>query len=256
MNSLIIKPECIQKREGEVLSISSSKIYKHLTEVLNKTPNLDNNKLYKVTIIDEGIFFAEILSATPSEIIFKLKDTIPSPLSLLPWIDIIVGVARPQTMKKVLEHGTSFGVREFNIFQATLSEKSYLTSKIYTDSIDDLLTDGLAQSARYFTTPKVILNEENPAKSYQFYDYKFVLDFENAQTFADYQLPDLSKSTALGDMPKIVIAIGPERGFRANDLRHFIENGFKIITISKSTLRVEHALFAALGQLELLTKHT
>ncbi len=256
MNSLIINPEAILKREGEKLTVSSLKIYTHLQNVLikNRLDSIENSaRIFKITILEKGIYFAKILYATQSEIQFQIVNTDQAPLIATPWIDIIIGASRPQTMKKVLEHGTTFGVREFNIFNATLSEKSYLSSKIYTDDVGDILTDGLAQSARYFNLPSIKLSKFNPAYLYQNYEYKFVLDFHNAKKFSKLPLPDFSSLANTEDIPKIVLAIGPERGFIKDDLNYFTDNNFSPATISKSVLRVEHALFAALGQLELLT---
>lgn len=250
MNSLLIYPEIIKKRDENSLVVTSSKLFHHISAVLNKT-NSEKNQRYKITILNEGIFQALISFFSEKEIHFQIEKPLVSHEA---WIDVIVGASRPQTMKKVLEHGTTYGIRSFDFFVASLSEKSYLTSKIFTAEKDQQLHDGLSQSARYYQLPDVKIQNNNPAANYREYDYKFVLDFEDAKSFRDISLPDLSLLKKGDKAPKIVLAIGPERGFREVDLAPFIANGFQKVTISCAVLRVEHALYSCLSLLEMLTK--
>lgn len=250
MNSLLITNSVIKNRSENFLEISSPKIYQHLSLVLNKS-NENKKQKYKVTLLNEGIFEATILKANETSIQLQLEGELPS---FEPWIDVIIGASRPQTTKKILEHGTTFGLGSFHFFTASLSEKSYLTSKVFTEEKEQYLHDGLSQSARYYQLPEVTLHHRNPADLFKEYDYKFVLDFEDAKTFLEVQLPDLSKIKKGERSPKMVIALGPERGFRKIDLDPFLSHGFQKVTISRSVLRVEHALFASLGQLEMLVK--
>lgn len=257
MNSLIIATEDIQKRNGNDVFISSPKIYQHFNEVLNKSKLEQSSEIsgdYKITLIDEGIYLAQLVLLTKELIHFRIKKHLYASKGFSPWVDIVVGASRPQTMKKVLEHGTTFGVGHFNIFTASLSEKSYLQSRVFTDEKNDYLFAGLSQSAHYFKLPTVELTNFNPAAKYKNYDYKFILDFDDACSFLNVELPDLSQREIMITPPKIILAIGPERGFKPVDIAPFIDNGFKKVTISRSVLRVEHALFACLAQLEMLTK--
>jgi RsmE family RNA methyltransferase len=50
----------------------------------------------------------------------------------------------------------------------------------------------------------------------------------------------------------ITLAIGPERGFIDEDLEAFHQAEFTSVKISSSILRVEHAVYSAISQLELL----
>lgn len=250
MNSLLIDPLNIFDRKENKIFVRSSKIATHIENVLNKT-NVNKFQHYKITILNEGIYYAEVTRLLNSELCFEIKE----PLQCFePWIDIVVGVSRPQTTKKILEHGSTYGVGKFHFFTASLSEKSYLDSKVFTDEKDNLLHDGLSQSARYYQAPEVVLDHYNPAKKYAEYDYKFILDFDNAKSFLDVEVPNLYGINKKTMMPKIVLAIGPERGFRQEDIEPFLAHGFQKVTISQAVLRVEHALYSSLGQLELLTK--
>lgn len=227
----------------EELHCQDKAILEHLHEVIKPTPG----DVLKIIIKDRGLFAAQLVSLTTYEATFSIQHELRR---VEPWIDLIIGVSRPQTTRKILEHGTTYGVRSFHFFTAELSEKSYLSSKIFsTDEGTELLKLGLAQSARYYRVPKVVTTLYNPAQSYADYDYKFVLDFEDAKKFNQLTLPDLSVNPAV----KIALAIGPERGFRSGDIERFLSAGFQKVTISEAVLRVEHALYSSLAQLELLT---
>ena len=54
------------------------------------------------------------------------------------------------------------------------------------------------------------------------------------------------------DVKPTVVAIGPEGGWIDRELETFVERGFKPVSIGTPILRVEAAVAAALGQLELL----
>ena len=162
------------------------------------------------------------------------------------WFDLIVGLSRPQTSKKILEHATTFGARSFHFFKATLSEKSYLDSKLFEeDAYLEFLYNGLSQASRFSTVPTFKLNKYNPAEQYAQASQKFILDLNADKSFLDYDL---------NFEEPIILAIGPERGWTVEDIDIFKTNGFRSVKISSSILRVEHAVYSAISQLELLRK--
>jgi RsmE family RNA methyltransferase len=150
-------------------------------------------------------------------------------------------------MKKILEHGTTFGAKSFHFYKAELSEKSYLDSKIFiNNAYNDFISDGLAQSGIYTHMPSLNLEKYNPATQYtNLQDQKFILDLDTDKTFQDFKI---SKNSL------IHLAIGPERGFTKNDIAEFHAAGFQSVKISPTILRVEHAVYAAVAQLELLKR--
>jgi len=52
----------------------------------------------------------------------------------------------------------------------------------------------------------------------------------------------------------VTLAVGPERGWIAEDVERFHAAGFTSVKVSSSILRVEHAVYSAISQLELLRK--
>jgi RsmE family RNA methyltransferase len=147
-------------------------------------------------------------------------------------------------MKKILEHGTTYGVHRFHFYKATLSEKSYLDSKIFeAASIEEHTKLGLSQSTIYAKIPSVTTYKYNPAKNFESDSQNFILDLNGKETFMEQKINF--------DLP-IALSVGPERGFTREDINHFTNAGFKSIKISKTVLRVEHAIYSALAQLELI----
>ncbi|MBC7712766.1 MAG: RNA methyltransferase [Rhizobacter sp.] len=229
MNSLILK-----NSDG---IITDPKIISHLHETL-KAQNGDN---FKCTILNQGLSIGSISSLTDKECRLNLSPLTPYEPQ---WFNLIVGVSRPQTSKKVLEHSTTFGAKNIHFFKATLSEKSYLDSKVFEDCEEYLLA-GLSQSAIYGEIPSVKVDKYNPADSYKDHPQKFILDLNGKENF-------LQMSSGINFDTPVTLAIGPERGFISEDIERFHQAGFKSVKISSSILRVEHAIYSAVSQLELI----
>ena len=68
----------------------------------------------------------------PQEVVFEFVWDQPL-ASLLP-IDLIVGLSRPQTSRKILQEATSLGVRRILFLNTDRGEPSYATSKLWTTS--------------------------------------------------------------------------------------------------------------------------
>jgi RsmE family RNA methyltransferase len=220
--------------------ITDPKVLNHMHTVL-KTKVGDT---LRVGILNLDIYEAVVEDISLSSCKLKLTKT---QSAQHPWFNLIIGLSRPQTMKKILEHGTTFGAKSFHFYKAELSEKSYLDSKIFIDNAyNNFLMDGLAQSGIYTHRPSLNLEKYNPATQYtKLQDQKFILDLDTDKTLQDFKISTNSL---------IHLAIGPERGFTKNDIAEFHAAGFQSVKISPTILRVEHAVYAAIAQLELLKR--
>ncbi|MFI5391071.1 MAG: RsmE family RNA methyltransferase, partial [Bacteriovoracales bacterium] len=181
----------------------------------------------------QGIGQGIITKISPESIELKVENI--SPKYFAPF-ELLVGLSRPPTCKKLLEHGTSLGVSRFNFYPAQLSEKSYQESNLFKD-YQKYLKYGLSQSGIYHQMPEVNLKKDFSGEQ------KFVLSPKTKKTFLDYKIQPNKK---------ITLAIGPERGFLNREIDAFKDQGFLEVSIGPPILRVEIATFAALGQLHLL----
>lgn len=230
MNSLIL--------ENDSGLITDSKILEHLKSTLNAKVG----DSFRCTVLNRGIFSAELISFEDQQAKVNLKESLPS---AKPWFNLVVGLSRPQTVRKVLEHSTTFGANSIHFFKAELSEKSYQDSKALSEEKDSLIRAGLSQSALYYQLPEIKVDKYNPANAYSSHTQKYILDLEGAESFLEIR-------DQLDFNSPITLAIGPERGFIKADIERFHQAGFKSIKVSSSILRVEHAVYSAISQLELI----
>lgn len=230
MNRIVINKQDV--KENDLLVIEEPHIVDHINNILK----LKSEDSLKICLLNSALATGEIKDMTSSKITVKIKALSSG---LHSDVHLQVGLCRPPTIKKVLEHGTSLGVNKFEFFKANLSEKSYLDSKVF-ERKEQYLHLGLAQSGTYFNLPEVYTSLEfSLSKNKQ----KFFLSFNTDQNLSDY---DINYNDP------ITFAIGPERGWTANEEQVLKENDYLPIKIAESILRVEIATFVLLGQYHLL----
>jgi 16S rRNA (uracil1498-N3)-methyltransferase len=229
MNSLILKD-----RSGLVTD-------KNVLAHIHTTLKLSLGDKVKCTVLNNGKSLGVVSELSKDHCLIELGIITPGEKQ---WFDLVVGLSRPQTTKKILEHATTFGASSFHFFKAELSEKSYLGSNLFLEkAYEEFLLNGLSQAAIYTQLPEFKLDIYNPAAQYQNSPQKFILDLKTDKSFLDTEI-DFNKP--------ITLAVGPERGFINQDIERFHHAGFTSIKISSSILRVEHAVYSAVSQLELL----
>lgn len=233
---LIFKNELIN---NEKAIIKKGERFSHLQNILK----IKKNDHLKVFVLDEYKSQAVVEEITDEEIILQLGMKEPS---LSSWCNLIIGLSRPPTCQKIIEHGSSMGISSFQFFKADLSEKSYKDSKLFSEEkFLNHMDLGLMQSGRFIKRPT--LKVHSGLKDITFNPFeKFILSPTAKDNFLNYY----SKNKMMVKNPTLVI--GPERGFTEKELTYFKDMGFIEINISESILRVEIATFAAVGQLELL----
>lgn len=236
MNRVILLPH--EKLESD----QSSNLFKierkdDIDHIQNHLKSKLNDEL-KVTVVDQGIGLAKIVEMNSSSITFEVKDLTQN--KELP-LHILCGLSRPPTMKKVIEHGISLGVKKFTFFKAELSEKSYGDSKIFEEEkLQELILAGLSQEARTHSLPEVEVLKSIKEIDFSSMPTKLLLSLdENASLLNE----------ALNFDNDICIAIGPERGWTQDEESYLKRQGFMPIKISSNVLRVEIALFSFLGQI-------
>jgi 16S rRNA U1498 N3-methylase RsmE len=109
MNSLILK-----NQSGAITDA-------HQLQHINTTLKLKVGDIVKCTILNLGKTKGRVLKINESSCQLAL-DSVTS--GEPQWFDLVIGLSRPQTTKKILEHATNFGARHFHFFKAALSEKS------------------------------------------------------------------------------------------------------------------------------------
>lgn len=240
MNRIIIYPHEYQK-ETSISICAEDYRFEHIKTVLKSTVG----DTVKLCLLNQALAKAKITHFSSKTIELKILEKSQGQTT---GVNLFVGLSRPPTCKKLLEHATSLGVKKFVFFKAELSEKSYLQSNLWRDeAYKHFLHLGLAQSGCYYREPEVEvlsrpLDLEDLLKTQTL---NVVLDQNSPQSF--YDLP-YEKNNPLN------LFIGPERGWTKKERDSYQDQDFHFLSLSPSILRVEIATFAALSQLHLLSK--
>lgn len=224
----------------DIFHIQNDERSTHLNEVLR----IDHSKRLKVVVLDRGIFLADISRGGPHFFTCQLISALEWDT---PWFNLQVGASRPPTCKKIIEHACAMGLKKLTFFQTSLSEKSYLSSKIFEPaSLEHLALLGLSQGARYCHRPIMTTNFNSSFPAFEEGQH-FFLSLQTEKNLHDYQV-DFSHP--------LTLVIGPERGWSQQEEERARKLGHLPIKISPSILRVENALIHTLGVLEFLKMKT
>ena len=161
------------------------------------------------------------------------------PEPLLP-IDLIVGLSRPQTSRKILQEATSLGVRRIHFVATDRGERSYATSKLWTtDEWRQCIRSGVEQAfSTRFPEVKFSLTLSESIEAMGDVRARICLD--------NYESP-LSLREAAGSHDALVLAVGSERGWSAKERDQFRRSGFTLAHLGERPLRTETAAIAAIS---------
>jgi RsmE family RNA methyltransferase len=159
----------------------------------------------------------------------------PAPLPLT----LILALPRPKVLNRVIASATSLGIKEIHLINAWRVEKSYWKSpKLAEENLREQCVAGLEQ-ARDTRLPRVTL-------------HRFFREL--VEGFSSEALKLVAHPTALRECPRsvnvpVVLAIGPEGGFIAEEIASFERIGFQAVTMGERILRVETAVAALVARL-------
>jgi len=167
----------------------------------------------------------------------------PAPLAP---VDLVIGLPRPQTARKILLEACSLGVRSMSFVLSDRGEPGYAQSTLWSsDEWERLLIAG-AEQAFCTRLPRIIhgvrLSECLQALP------------ESAARIA---LDNYEGSSRMGDpsplTPPVVLALGSERGWSDGERELLRKHGFSLVHLGPRVLRTETAVIAsvalALGRL-------
>jgi RsmE family RNA methyltransferase len=158
---------------------------------------------------------------------------------LLP-IDLIVGLSRPQTSRKILQEATSLGVRSISFVITDRGEPSYASSKLWTTGEWKRLVRAGVEQAFSTRFPKINygLSLSDGIQRADSAAHKICLDNYEATTGL-WQATHQKRS--------LVLAVGSERGWTENERTLFRQNGFELAHLGDRPLRSETATIAAIS---------
>ena len=168
-------------------------------------------------------------------------------------VDIVCALPRPQTLKKVLITAASIGTRRLHLIRANRVEKSYFHSPLLKpENYSRFLIEGLSQG-KLTRMPQVTIHH----RFKPFFEDTLPTMEEEADTHSLKLLPHPECQSDLREVfqqktKQILVAIGPEGGWVPFEIELMKEAGFKPYKLGPWILKVETALAAAMGQIELM----
>jgi len=245
------------KREiapGGILSLSDRRA-RHLIEILRVKPGDE----IRVGELDGPAGFALVRGLDSERVELALTDLGPLESSAQDCaITVLLALPRPQSIKKVLQYGTSLGVDRFIFINSARVEQSYFSSPLLRpENLREHLLLGLEQ-ARLTRVPRVtVLRDYKPShRSMMPSELAEVVEKAAAKFVAEPGAKDsfvtaYRKSKSAGKK-ECLLALGPEGGWLEWELDFLRSSGFQQFTLGKNILRVEVALSALIAQLQAL----
>ncbi|HEY5551384.1 MAG TPA: RsmE family RNA methyltransferase [Opitutaceae bacterium] len=184
---------------------------------------------------------AQIVSTDEVEIVLKftlgVSSRPPDPL------DVIVGLSRPQSARRILHDASALGVRRIVFASTARSDPNYAASRLWSSGEwRRQLIDG-AQQAFDTRIPEVIHNLPL-AQAAAGAASGLRIAFDNYEAAA--ALPKLLR---LQHTPpaEVTLAFGPERGWDATDRELLRASGFGLASLGHRVMRVETAIVSAVA---------
>jgi 16S rRNA (uracil1498-N3)-methyltransferase len=159
-------------------------------------------------------------------------------------VDLLIGLSRPQTMKKVLTEVTTLGVRCLHIVPTGKSDPAYSRSQLWqNDAWQRCLREGAEQGFHTW------LPDVQQWESLEQALTQLPSSSEELRITLDVYEGNSRLSECLVNQPQssVLLAIGPERGWNSNDRKLLREAGFQLAHMGPRVMRVETAVTFALA---------
>ena len=156
--------------------------------------------------------------------------------SLYP-LTMIIAQVRPICMKRILREAVSLGVGKLILPISDLGEKSYSSASLYTEGeYKSILLDGAMQSGKTGVSECIVTSNIEEAIKEAGEGERLLLD----NVIGARPLSSLSLENK-----RVILAIGPERGWSLRERNVFISSGFSPVLIGNRILRTETAAVSA-----------
>lgn len=160
-------------------------------------------------------------------------------------LDVIVGLSRPQSARRILHDASALGVRRLSFAATSRSDPNYAASRLWSSGEwRRHLIDG-AQQAFDTRIPEVI-HSPSLAEAAIGAASGLRIAFDNYE--ASTALPGFLRSQEAAPA-HVTLAFGPERGWDAADRELLRASGFALASLGHRVMRVETAIASAVAVL-------
>lgn len=158
------------------------------------------------------------------------------PISLFP-LTLLIAQVRPICMKRIIRDAVSLGVEKIILCVSDLGEKSYLKASFYTEEeYKDVIIDGAMQASSASIPLSFITSSLESSLS---------LIGEGKRILLDNVIGENPLSKMEIKNQRVILAIGPERGWSDRERNLLLDNNFEPCLLGKRVLRTETAVTAA-----------
>lgn len=252
VNSLIILPEELYS-DCSTTIVSATIVGQRANDVQSRH-HFEVGRQTRIGVLGARRGHAVVRELAPERIVLDLElDTEPLARSNT---HLIVAVSRPPTIRKIIQAATLCGIQSLSIVRAERTEKSYLDSDHL--KAESILAEKILalEQACDSIPPQIAVHSR--FKPFIFDQLAPILRTKNTAPLclcADGIAPsqsDLSYFRLDSPQQDVYIAIGPELGWNEFERDCFFQVGFRLLSLGPRTLRVEHAAYFAMAQVELL----
>ena len=211
----------------------------HLLNVLRVVPG----QAIKIGLIDGPFGVGTVESVGDGRV--TLRCTFEADIPPRSQVDVLLAVPRPKVMRRLWAQLAALGVGQIILTNAERVERQYFDTHVLTDACyGPLLIEGL-QQARDTRLPAVSIHRQLKVLVEDRLDTLFG---EGVRLVANPQAT-MSIHAAVADRAdqRVLMAIGPEGGWNAFELRLFEAHGFQTVGLGPRTLRVDTACTAILA---------
>lgn len=216
--------------ENNVIPASDERA-QHITSVLK----LKAGDSFRMGIVNESEGTSVVRAIEEGNVSFDYEAL--SPVSMYP-LTLIVAQVRPICMKRILREAVSLGVEKIILCGTDTGEKSYRDSNLYkTGEYLEYVLDGAMQACHAGVSEVAFADSVQKAvlMTGRHDDTSYVL-LDNAIGATPLSKAELKE--------KVVLAIGPERGFSDRERHIFADNGYLPMLLGSRVLRTETACSA------------
>jgi RsmE family RNA methyltransferase len=193
---------------------------------------------FDVGVINGPVGTARIIELSDTELTIKVewgdRPLLPPPIHLL------IGMCRPATARKILTTAPTLGVRELSFLPCGRSDPAYARASLWQGGEwRSRLIEGVEQAFdTYLPALHLPATLADALAGLPADASRLVLDvYEGSQPLSAALIPDGAPA---------ILAIGPERGWNANDRALFRAAGFQMVSLNERVLRVETAVVVGL----------
>lgn len=244
MNSVIVLPEEISDKTAEIRGARAVYLY--------DTHELRQGVECRAALLGGMRGHARVLSASRDAVRMELALDSPPP-ARTPAV-LICALARPQTIKKLLQLAATVGVIDVHFIRSGRVEKSYLQSKALKEQeIRDEIIKGLEQS--YDSMPPSVCIHDEYWKVKKRLLPALDVSYPGSKRYM-LHMGGRQSPVSLSREQTAIVAVGPESGWLPGEIDDFAEYGFEVLSLGERALRVEQAAAFALSRVEYVRGRT